>query len=1017
MTADHQTTIRHLVLQPGCVDVVIGRLETLARKQRDEKKRDDGSLLSDLAAAYYQRAQRRDRPSDLLHAIANAEEAVTAAPASLGAKFNRALAQEALGFNDQAVASWDELRNLDHSPWGKEAADHWRRLTKAAAIAAATQWAPNGERLADPAIRNDSAALGRLIALYPLATQRYVEEKILPAWATASIQGHTDDAQHQLELAEVIAGQYGRLNGDQYLTDVIACIRAGRGQVLKTLQKAHLALRDARLDERARPQIAAIKYEQAQTLFETAGSPAAARSQLGHAITSFFNTHDPAHARQMLAPVEQLALARNYKSLLTRVELNRANFLFYEGDQVGAISHYDLALADATRMNDRENIANAHTRKAGILRVLGRNDLASREALVALRFAAGVADVPSRHLLLAENAAAASAHGFPGVALVYQNRAVLLIQTALSDPQLDKRQTQELRNNLASSLRGRAEILLHLEKYQAAQADLDDAIRLLDRPMNQSEEMARNALLSRIEEVQGQNAMKAGDPMRAAEAFSSAIGFLFPGEYRTFRALLFIERSEAEDALGDPAGAENDLASAINELRTEERRLLSGPRGPAEPFLAAYFSRFRDVHERLIQHLVDRNRRIEAFEIAEQSRAFEPLTLILQNGVTSEDFRRWTHDGSALSLATIQSKLPGNVFVVEFSVLPDRTYVWIVGQKYFDLITRFVQRDVIDQWSSALQSYVLENNADAVNPVLEESHAVLLAEALARIKRVAPPNQAARLVFVPDRSIHGLPLAALRDRESGRYVIDDHTVSVAASATFYLFSRDRDQVLARETAQPTALLVGDPAFNPRLELARNLFRLTWARNEVDSIEAIYGTAAVIKLRPDLATVPEFLRLAPQSVIVHFAGHAVANPDAPFRSLLLLAPSADDSGVLMAEDILARLRIDKTRLIVLSACSSAGGVPIGPEGLAPLVRPFIAAGVPAVVGSLWRVKDIPPSAELLIAFHQHFHDGEDAEEALRQAQLQIKKDYPSPLIWAPFQVIGHASSPYRKKGRS
>ncbi len=116
-------------------------------------------------------------------------------------------------------------------------------------------------------------------------------------------------------------------------------------------------------------------------------------------------------------------------------------------------------------------------------------------------------------------------------------------------------------------------------------------------------------------------------------------------------------------------------------------------------------------------------------------------------------------------------------------------------------------------------------------------------------------------------------------------------------------------------------------------------------------------------------------------------------------------------------MLTTLHLDRTRLVVLSACSSAGGLPVGPEGLAPLVRPLIAGGVPAVLGSLWDVDDAT-AAQLLVSFHRRYREGLDAASALQAAQRDLLQSrnagLRSALAWAPFQVIGYGSSPFKKK---
>jgi CHAT domain-containing protein len=268
-----------------------------------------------------------------------------------------------------------------------------------------------------------------------------------------------------------------------------------------------------------------------------------------------------------------------------------------------------------------------------------------------------------------------------------------------------------------------------------------------------------------------------------------------------------------------------------------------------------------------------------------------------------------------------------------------------------------------------------------------------------------------RLVIIPDGPMHGIPFAALRD-PAGKYLVERAVVSSAGSATLFVFSLLRDGTFSANS-RPTALLFGNPKFDKGLEEARGLSSLPAAGREVATIGALYAGAAQVVVEED-ATVSRFLSSAPGSTVIHIAAHAVTNANTPSRSVLLLAPSGNQTGALSAADLLRNARLDQSRLFVLAACSSAGGAPVGAEGLAPLVRPLIAAGVPAVVGSLWDVEDTT-AEDLLVRFHQHFRKGLDAAAALRKAQLEALRDrrvgVNAPLVWAPYQVIGYASSPF------
>ena len=115
--------IRVLAYAPECTDAAVEKLDEIAKTRREAE------VLSNLAAAYYIRAQRKDQPSDLVRALDAADAATELAPESFQARFNRALAEEALRLSDEAVRSWDDLRRGSHAGWTQEAGERSARLT------------------------------------------------------------------------------------------------------------------------------------------------------------------------------------------------------------------------------------------------------------------------------------------------------------------------------------------------------------------------------------------------------------------------------------------------------------------------------------------------------------------------------------------------------------------------------------------------------------------------------------------------------------------------------------------------------------------------------------------------------------------------------------------------------------------------------------------------------------------------------------------------------------------------
>ena len=136
-------------------------------------------------------------------------------------------------------------------------------------------------------------------------------------------------------------------------------------------------------------------------------------------------------------------------------------------------------------------------------------------------------------------------------------------------------------------------------------------------------------------------------------------------------------------------------------------------------------------------------------------------------------------------------------------------------------------------------------------------------------------------------------------------------------------------------------------------------------------------------------------------------------DDPARSRLLLAADAGDSGALYLRDL--PWRDLRAALVVLAACRSAAGTVSRTEGALSLSRPFLAAGVPNVVGSLWDVDD-EVSRTFFVAFHRSLLAGADPARALQSAQLLLLHSgdptLAHPSTWAGFVSIGALRTPVR-----
>jgi CHAT domain-containing protein len=430
-----------------------------------------------------------------------------------------------------------------------------------------------------------------------------------------------------------------------------------------------------------------------------------------------------------------------------------------------------------------------------------------------------------------------------------------------------------------------------------------------------------------------------------------------------------------------------------------------------EPIWNGYFDRFRQAYDLLTRMLIEDGHAEEAFAYNDQAHGAEPLDLIVQSGLAPVAVRDLAATPAPKLPAKLQALLPADTFLIEYRVLDDLTYAWVISRNAFRLVPLQPTRAEVERWVLALQDAAAANDAAGFANGLYEPYDKLLSKPL---KAVAEMSKGAtvRLVIIPDDFMHGLPFAALRDPITRRYLIEDRTISIAGSGVLYAFSLLRDAAIA--PSPPSALLIGDPAFDPKF--GHDAPPLPAARKEVNDLRQFYSPVEVLMARD--ATPTRFLGDAAKNSIIHVAAHAVTNGELPRDSYLLLAPDKGDSGVLDAERLQKELHLTATRLVVLGACRSVGSNTVGPQGVAPLVRPFLAAGVPGVIGTLWNINDAT-AKELLVSFHRHYRQGSDAAAALRAAQIDLlKTSNPglSPeLTWGAYQAIGFASSPSAPAG--
>lgn len=300
---------------------------------------------------------------------------------------------------------------------------------------------------------------------------------------------------------------------------------------------------------------------------------------------------------------------------------------------------------------------------------------------------------------------------------------------------------------------------------------------------------------------------------------------------------------------------------------------------------------------------------------------------------------------------------------------------------------------------------------------------------------IARQLQGVQKVFVaPDGVYHLVSLPTLYNASQKRYLADEMQIVVVGS-TREVATHPKHRVSS------TGLLVGSPAYRATYDQSRTKKKLTLAKasasarnrggisfeelpateTEVNDIARLLTNSGIKTTTRTRAEASEsVLKMASSPRVLHVATHGFFMPDSNgmFKANrllacgLVLAGAADSSSRLKADDedgILtgyeaSLLNLGQTELVTLSACETGVGNSRASEGVFGLQRAFLLAGAQSVLMSLWKVND-QLTQQLMSDFYRFWLAGSSKPQALRQAQMNLRKQHPEPYYWGAFVLLG------------
>jgi CHAT domain-containing protein len=460
------------------------------------------------------------------------------------------------------------------------------------------------------------------------------------------------------------------------------------------------------------------------------------------------------------------------------------------------------------------------------------------------------------------------------------------------------------------------------------------------------DETARRQLEARAAAVEAA-ILRRSNPAQSIEFVTHALDTYEKLNLPALQPPLRLERARAYRQLGRLTEAEADYAAAIG-LTEIHRASVTTP-----TLRSSVFDALPDLFGEAID--LSASRSVEkTFDLAERS-----------------------HGTAAADLESVREALPENTAIIEYALTRDSIVIIALTHGGVRLARAPGEveetRLAVEHLREAIQ------RGAVVDALLSDLYDCL-------IRPAEIPASIERLVFIPAGFLQTLPFSALRDRHSGQLIVQRCEVAVAPSATFWMLSA------RRPVNGPQMLVIADPARPDRQNLSG-------AHAEAQALKNIYHAAVV--LEGGAATVQRFLADAPRFPLIHFAGHGAAG-SAGAQPALLFAADATGHDRIWAPDI-AQLDLRHTDLVVLAGCETFLGDTAAVEAMPSMAGAFLQAGVPAVVGTLWRIED-EAAARFFKRFYRRLRSGMSPSAAIRGAQLDGLRSG-NPSEWAPFEIIG------------
>jgi CHAT domain-containing protein len=380
-------------------------------------------------------------------------------------------------------------------------------------------------------------------------------------------------------------------------------------------------------------------------------------------------------------------------------------------------------------------------------------------------------------------------------------------------------------------------------------------------------------------------------------------------------------------------------------------------------------------------------------------------------------------NNTQVSYETIQKQLKLNENAVEIIQLNDYKNGFTGKQTYLALALSSTSIKLISLGEGDKIHTAIKNFREKVTAIKPENEAYALTW-----KPLDDELKGVTKVYLSlDGAYHQLSINALKD-VTGKYLVDKYTILFTGNTKDVMSIKQTESAAVKPT---TAFLIGNPMYG-RHEMIE---QLPGTEAEVKNITkllipykvkttALYGDKATEQKVKEIQS-PSILHIATHGYFLADlsqmettkvlgvditaakenpllrSGVLLANCDNVFEENFRSSPNSEN-GILTAYEAMS-LNLDKTDLVVLSACETGLGSIKQGEGVYGLQRAFLIAGAKSIIMSLWSVSD-DATMELMTLFYNNYAKTGNKVQAFSNAIKQLKVKYKEPYYWSAFVML-------------